>query len=167
MTGQIEALRAKAETGEQWAEICRLEAEQNGGPFFNKSETLTSDSDVVREAAWLIEKEQHARNGGPLYWGTEDGEPRWTAEHQYAKRFETKEAAEREAEGCGLNDWFVAEHAWQRASARPVSIANDLIAALKDIEFIVDGKEDADDGIPNDAMKIMAIVRTALRKAAA
>lgn len=24
---QIEALRAKAETGEQWAEVCRLEAE--------------------------------------------------------------------------------------------------------------------------------------------
>ncbi len=42
---------------------------------------------------------------------------------------------------------------------------DELIAAFKDIEFIVDGKEDADDGIPNDAMKIMAVVQTALRKA--
>lgn len=40
-----------------------------------------------------------------------------------------------------------------------------LRAALRDIEFIVDGKEDADDGIPNDAMKIMAVVQTALSAA--
>lgn len=34
MTQQIQDLIAKAETGEQWAEICRLEAEQLGGPFY-------------------------------------------------------------------------------------------------------------------------------------
>jgi hypothetical protein len=49
---QIEALRAKAETGEQWAEICRLEAEQNGGPFFNRSLTPREEwlNDVARWA---------------------------------------------------------------------------------------------------------------------
>jgi hypothetical protein len=31
---QIDALAAKAESGAQWAEVCRLEAEMNGGPFF-------------------------------------------------------------------------------------------------------------------------------------
>lgn len=31
---QIESLRARAETGEQWAEICRLEAEIENGPFY-------------------------------------------------------------------------------------------------------------------------------------
>lgn len=122
----------------------------------------TSVSDVPRETAWLIEKAQHARSGPPVYWGREDGEPRWTAEHQYAKRFETKEAAEKEADGCGLQDWIVAEHAWQGKA--PIA---ELIAALKDIEFICDGKEDADDGTPNDAMKIMAVVQTALRKVGA
>lgn len=47
---------------------------------------------------------------------------------------------------------------------RQADAIKELIAALKDIEFVVDGKEDADDGIPNDAMKIMAVVQTALRK---
>jgi hypothetical protein len=32
---RIAELRRTAETGEQWAEICRLEAELNGGPFFD------------------------------------------------------------------------------------------------------------------------------------
>lgn len=40
----------------------------------------------------------------------------------------------------------------------------EMIAALRDIEFIVDGKEDADNGTPNDAMKIMSVVQTILRK---
>lgn len=39
-----------------------------------------------------------------------------------------------------------------------------MTAALRDIEFIVDGKEDADDGTPNDAMNIMAVVQTVLRE---
>lgn len=66
----------------------------------------------MQEVAWLIEIEQAARSGPPFYWGWEDGEPGWTAEHQNAKRFATKEAAEREADGCGLDDWVVVEHAW-------------------------------------------------------
>ena len=32
---QIDRLLPKAETGEQWAEICRLEAVMNGGPWFD------------------------------------------------------------------------------------------------------------------------------------
>ena len=31
---EIERLVPKAETGEQWAYICKLEAELNSGPFF-------------------------------------------------------------------------------------------------------------------------------------
>lgn len=30
----MDHLIRKAETGEDWAEICRLEAEQAGGPFY-------------------------------------------------------------------------------------------------------------------------------------
>jgi hypothetical protein len=56
--------------------------------------------------------------------------------------------------------------AWEHWHQRAIKAEADrykLIAALKDIEFVCDGKEDADDGHPNDAMKIMAVVRTALR----
>ena len=31
---EIERLIPMAESGEQWAEICRLEAEMDGGPFY-------------------------------------------------------------------------------------------------------------------------------------
>lgn len=66
-----------------------------------------------RETAWLIEIEQSARNGPPVFWGVEEGYPGWTADHNYAKRFDSKEAAEQEASDLGLNDFIVAEHAWQ------------------------------------------------------
>ena len=46
---------------------------------------------------------------------------------------------------------------------RAVDEIERLRAALSDIEFIVDGKEDADDGQPNDAMQIMTIVQAAFR----
>lgn len=44
-----------------------------------------------------------------------------------------------------------------------VGVIHKLRAALEDIEFIFDGKEDADDGRPNDAMRALAVTRTALR----
>jgi len=39
-----------------------------------------------------------------------------------------------------------------------------LVAALSDLEDIFDGQEDCDDGVPNDAMRAMTIIRAALAK---
>lgn len=42
-----------------------------------------------------------------------------------------------------------------------------LVSALSDLEAIFDGQEDCDDGVPNDAMRAMTIIRAALAKAGA
>jgi hypothetical protein len=94
-----------------WAAYC------GATDFLDHRHTTKSDvgAETMDETAWLIELAQHARSGPPFYWGWEDGNPAWTAEHQYAKRFVSKEDAEKEADGCGLEDWVVAEHAWVRS----------------------------------------------------
>lgn len=48
----LRELASKAETGEQWAEVCRLEAEQNGGPFYDRPLSVREEwlNDVARWA---------------------------------------------------------------------------------------------------------------------
>lgn len=53
------------------------------------------------------------------------------------------------------------------ANARLIAAAPDLLAAFDDLEHLFDGQEDCDDGQPNDAMKVMLIIRAALAKAGA
>jgi hypothetical protein len=45
----LQALIAKAETGDDWAEICRLEALQNGGPFYCACGCEVSADDIPCE----------------------------------------------------------------------------------------------------------------------
>jgi hypothetical protein len=55
-----------------------------------------------------------------------------------------------------------------RANARLIAAAPDLLAALKEIEWMFDGQEDINNnGGPNDAMKALAVVRSAIAKAEA
>jgi hypothetical protein len=47
-------------------------------------------------------------------------------------------------------------------------IADEMVAALREVEWIFDGEEDiTNNGGPNNAMKALAVVRAALRKAGA
>ncbi len=43
--------------------------------------------------------------------------------------------------------------------------APDMLAALHEIESFLDNRADVDDGIPNEAMRLLVELRAALRKA--
>lgn len=60
---------------------------------------------------WLIE---HPDNGKrhPFYFGWEEGEKGWTADINAALKFETREDAEKMADGCGLWDYQIRGHKW-------------------------------------------------------
>lgn len=47
-------LIAKAETAEQWAEICRLEAEMKGGPQFPVLEPITEAVRMPNADLWAF-----------------------------------------------------------------------------------------------------------------
>lgn len=70
-------------------------------------------------------------------------------------------------------DYYIAEainvdgrFAEAKANAHLIAAAPEMYAALKEIEWIFEGKEDiTDSGGPNDAMRACETVRAALRKA--
>jgi hypothetical protein len=54
------------------------------------------------------------------------------------------------------------------ANARLIAAAPEMFDALSEVEWIFDGEEDiTNNGGPNNAMKALAVVRAALRKAGA
>jgi hypothetical protein len=52
-----------------------------------------------------------------------------------------------------------------QTNARLIAAAPDILDALRECEEFFDQRADVDDGIPNDAMNMLVIVRTALSKA--
>lgn len=51
------------------------------------------------------------------------------------------------------------------ANARLIAAAPDLLEALREIDWLCDGREDVDDGQPNTFMKIGIVARSAFAKA--
>jgi len=87
------------------------------------------------ETAWLIER---STERGPCWWGQDDGEHAWTHDHMQARRYCSKEDAERDASDMGLDDWFVCEHAWTELSTLPSNDArSDEIGRLRECERVL------------------------------
>lgn len=72
----------------------------------NANHNATSKSDV----AWLIERPVPGER--PEWWGWDEGREAWTGDHQDARRFATKEAAQEVADVFGFEDFTITEHVW-------------------------------------------------------
>ncbi len=56
-------------------------------------------------------------------------------------------------------------HAMNEGQARMIAAAPEMLAALWEVEEYLEPRIDADDGVPNDAMRLLTEVREALKKA--